>query len=91
MCVSLKTESLATQCSPDQQYSGGGNYQQRDQLLPVHGVKITPNSRRATRDFKNHAFHLLVCAWQNKISESIVSTVFGSRLRGFGLERSNIL
>jgi hypothetical protein len=48
--VSLETETLATKFAPEQQHRGDGNYQQRDQLLPIHGGKITPKCRCATKD-----------------------------------------
>jgi hypothetical protein len=65
MGVSLKTEARATKFAPEQQHGGEGNYQQRDQLLPIHGGKITPKSQRATRDLQ----HTVIFYWQrqNKI------------------------
>jgi hypothetical protein len=80
MSVSLKTETRATQFAPKQQRSGEGNYQQRDQLLPIHGGKITPKSPRATRDLQDTV--IFYCPRQNKIcglsqkgSESDDSTI----------------
>jgi hypothetical protein len=52
MGISLKTEPLPTEFTPEQQRSGGGHYQQRDQLLPIHIGKITPKSAHATRDLQ---------------------------------------
>jgi hypothetical protein len=48
--VSLETETLATKFAPEQQHRGEGNYQQRDQLLPIHAGKITLKCRCATKD-----------------------------------------
>jgi hypothetical protein len=65
MRISLKTKTLATKQAPEQQYSGGGNYQQRDQLLPIHAGKITPKSAGATRDLRKTALRPLNGIGQN--------------------------
>jgi hypothetical protein len=70
MSVSLEAKRPATKSAPEQQNSGGGNYQQRDQLLPVHDGKITPKSARATKDFKNQTFRLLASHWQNAFADA---------------------
>jgi hypothetical protein len=64
MSVPLKTESRASKFAPEQQHRGDGNYQQRDQLLPIHAGKITPKSPGATRDFQNKV--IFYCLEQNK-------------------------
>src|SRR6478736_5222837 len=51
MRVSLKTETRAPKLAGHQRASSDGNYQQRDQLLPIHGGKITSKSAHATKDF----------------------------------------
>jgi hypothetical protein len=42
MSVTLEAETTATQFPAEQQHGRASNYQQRDQLLPIHAVKITP-------------------------------------------------
>src|SRR5579859_4806037 len=59
MSISLKTEALATKPLPNQHYCGEGNYTQRDQLLPIHGGKITPKIGCATKDLGNDLSHFL--------------------------------
>jgi len=51
--ISLETETVTAQFTPEQQRGGEGNYQQRDQLLPIHAGKITPKCSRATKDLAN--------------------------------------
>jgi hypothetical protein len=52
MGVALKTEPMAAELLTQQQYRRRGHYEQRDQLLPIHGGKITPKTGGATRDLK---------------------------------------
>jgi len=65
MRVSLKTKTSATKSAPEQQHGGEGNYQQRDQLLPIHDGKITPKFLCATRDLHDWG-HLLLAESKQK-------------------------
>jgi hypothetical protein len=48
MRVSLKAESAAAKSTPQQHRYCGRYNRQRNQLLPIHGRKITPKSPGAT-------------------------------------------
>jgi hypothetical protein len=74
--ISLKTEAWAAKFAPEQQRGGEGNYQQRDQLLPIHAGKITPKSRCATKDLRRDHNPFLTGAKQELRTFSPLPLVF---------------